>query len=461
MHPCAVGTTQGSLQVQHTGKAGATAGFGRITGLPFDLRFALRVGVAELHAGQLHGNVFALDLPFDIRRQLGEGNDRLFKKTRQCQCAVYHPDAGFAARLIEIEIDARTADAGCLPHRRQFQRTYQPFDLVLTGRFRRPRPDGRKPMDQPLGRMGQQRGAGGWLKGQAVGNLRQRGQIQPVRLELASCRDFPLGAEVHHADVAARPAQSVAGVKRQRLGGKVEAVGKNSPSQASPHRLQLKRLQLRAQGGTYLGQGHVRRTPHHLTPADVDPGAHCAMALAQIDAQIGVLPQLGQVNASKGRIELAFPILPSARVARQQWLLQQRLQTEALPPPYGRRRVQPHLVAPTPVAHHQFDLSQRQRGRGPQFVGPKNSAVTDGKFELRKKPVRRIVAGVAGIRKIQPCDRDLSIRSAPDIELRALYIQLFEAKAQRRAGRYGRQNAWQAQGFAALRVKQLDVRELE
>ena len=86
--------------------------------------------------------------------------------------------------------------------------------------------------------------------------------------------------------------QTVQGIERQCLGGKLEPIGKQTPTQASTHRLQRQGLEVAAQRHTHLRQGNIGRGAHHLSLADIDPGAKGTVALLQIDANLGIAPQL-------------------------------------------------------------------------------------------------------------------------------------------------------------------------
>ena len=229
--------------------------------------------------------------------------------------------------MIEVKINAGTANARCVLRGRslgrcdvervrgQLQLIDQALGRILAEGAHRSLPTGLDSFHQPLGGIRQQRRAGHRVNRQTVGNLRQGLQVQLVGLEFAACGNPALGSGVINRDITTWPVQAVTGVKCQRLGGKLKTVGRQAPAQAPADRQQFQRLQLRAQGDIDLRQGHVGRAACHLATADIDPGAQCALALAQIDADIGVAPQLGQVHPRKGGVELALPVSPMAAMA--------------------------------------------------------------------------------------------------------------------------------------------------
>ena len=76
----------------------------RITGLPFHLRVALGIGVAELQIGDLHGNARTRHRPLRIGRELRQRDQRVVKNAGQIQRAIVDQQLGFATSFGQIKI---------------------------------------------------------------------------------------------------------------------------------------------------------------------------------------------------------------------------------------------------------------------------------------------------------------------------------------------------------------------
>jgi hypothetical protein len=85
----------------------------------------------------------------------------------------------------------------------------------------------------------------------------------------------------------------------------------------------------------------------------------------------------------------------------------------------------------------------------------------NGEFELRKKPVSSLVLCATGFGKIKPGHINAAVFVASNVEFRAVNIELLKTKPHQRARRQCGQDARQVQGFSTLRIKQLDIGELE
>ena len=112
MHASAIDAAECGLQVQHARPTRSTRRQTRLTGLPFDLRLALRIGVAELQVRQLHRQSVTFELPAYIGRQLAQRQARLRPQARQLQGTVFHRHTGFAACLVDIEHNAGALNPG-------------------------------------------------------------------------------------------------------------------------------------------------------------------------------------------------------------------------------------------------------------------------------------------------------------------------------------------------------------
>ena len=101
-----------ALQIEHARKAGAASGRVGDAGVPLELRFPLRIGVAELQVGHLHRQALTLDLPLRSARELCKGYQRILEQARQFDGTVAHHKVRFAARLGQVEINCGIANSG-------------------------------------------------------------------------------------------------------------------------------------------------------------------------------------------------------------------------------------------------------------------------------------------------------------------------------------------------------------
>ena len=77
-------TGQAALQVQHAGKTCVLRhpASRRICRLPFQLQLALHIRIAKTQARHAELDVFAVDLPLNIARQLVQCNHRFIEDAR-------------------------------------------------------------------------------------------------------------------------------------------------------------------------------------------------------------------------------------------------------------------------------------------------------------------------------------------------------------------------------------------
>ena len=271
------------------------------------------------------------------------------------------------------------------------------FDLVAPLRIKRPLPCRLQGFDLALRRVGAQRVVGGLAQRQALGNTRQGGQIEAVGSQFAARWAGTCGGAVLQAQIAARPAQAVAGDKLQPVGRYLKAAGLSFATQAPLDACQFQRLQLLAQRSADLGQCDIGTAANHCATRHIDPSAHRAVALRHRHACIGgqVVAQLRSIDALEVGKQLPCPLLPIAAVGTEQRLTQFAHQRKALAPRRGRGGVDAQLVAPVAVAQQHIDIAKRQRRRTAQLVAPAQRATAHHHFGLVKQPV-----GGAGVARI-------------------------------------------------------------
>ena len=149
-------------------------------------------------------------------------------------------------------------------------------------------------------------------------------------------------------------------------------------------------------------------------------------------------------------------------MGRQQRLAQLRRQRETRAPFVVGRGIEPYLVAPAFVAHHEVEVFQRQRRRLAQFIGPAQLAAADRDLGLREQPVGRgVVLAFAGRGQGQSCNPQLARAVAPRLEQRRVDKKLLHAQAQQRARRHRHHHAGQFQRGLAVGALQRDLAEFD
>ena len=452
------------------GDAGAGAGF------PAGIELALRVAVGEARVLHLHadlrrvvGSRAGIDLPAQVGGEALERHHRLLEYAGQVDRAVGHGQARMAAALGRVELQVRIAqpgpaDAARLVGRARAQRQpAQPrLDLVVGRRVERPVPAQREVVHHALRRE---------LRQQAPHRVAQRNpgrdgghqaEIDALGAEAAAAGRLAaalLPAQVH---VAGRPAHAVAGAKAEpahadRAAGRIVL-----RHDAALDLLEAERLDVACQPQRHRAQRQVDGGAVRFAVADLDPGAQRAVAFGQLERQLDMPAQLAHVGARQVGVDLAAPAPPVAG-ARQQRLRHARHQTEAITPGRVGGRRQAQLMAAQAVAHHQFDLAQRQRRRLAQLVGPAQGRAANHPLALLEEPVAgRSVVGPGGA-EVEPRDVDATLRIAPRLELGAVDIELREAQfeGQQRARRERGDDARQGQCRTLLRVVNDDVAQLD
>jgi hypothetical protein len=302
---------------------------------------------------------------------------------------------------------------------------------------------------------------GGLAERQPVGDERQRGQVEPVGAQGAVLGHAALVGRVLQPQVAAGPAQALAGVELQRGGRELERFLGQQPREPAGDGAQHQRLQVLAERDVDLVQAQVGRAAHDLAVVHVGPQAQRAVALADARVERHVLPEPGHVDVGQVGVELAVPGLPLAGADGQQRLAELAAQREALAPAGRRRGVQPQAVAPAAVARDEAHVGEQQGFGLALLVGPAHGAAFDDQLALREKPV-----GAAGFSArfgvhVQTSHMEFSLSVAAHLELRTLDVELLEVEPPQRARRHAGHHAHEAQRLALACVLQHDVAQFE
>ena len=191
--------------------------------------------------------------------------------------------------------------------RRQRQLLHRAFDLVAGQSLPGALPAGLHLLHLSGGRVGQQAGAHGLVKWQAVDNLRHSRQIEFVGLGLATRRGLAARRQVTHTHIAARPVQAVAGIELQVLSEKIKALIELAATQPTCDGFEFQRLEAGLESDTDLGQRHISHHTADLTPVHIDPGIECAIALGEVNTQIHITAQCRQIHPGVGGVNLALP----------------------------------------------------------------------------------------------------------------------------------------------------------
>ena len=389
-----------------------------------------------------------------------------------------------AAGLIEADVQvgtapARPTDATGLGRRRgsNGQAADLGLGLVAAGRVQRTVPACRQAAHRALGVELVQQIAQAPADRQALSEVGQRRQVQPVGAELAARHRVHLGDVgqrhgLHLAPLRGQPAGgpglAVAGGEGQALHRQSHA-GRRPVGHKTPAQLQKGQwLEIARQAHRHVLHRGVQRQRLRQGLVPVDPGAQRGLAVLQIHRQIDLLAQAVHIDLRQVGIERAFPALPVAG-PRQQRAACQRPQREALAPIGRRRGVQAELMLPPGIAHHQQHIPQLQRRRAAQLVHPAQHAAPDHELMLLEQPVgrRAAVHRSAGFGRpaaqVQPGHMPAAAGVAPHLQPRILDQQLRKAQAQRqqRRHRQRRRHAWQAQGLAAPAVAQHHIVQRE
>ncbi|MDT4823803.1 hypothetical protein FQZ97_570420 [compost metagenome] len=484
-HAGAVGARELALQVEHAGVLRAAARGGRVAGAPVGLGLALGVGVGEAQLRHLHLHGAVVELPLQLGREPVDGDHRVFEHAGEFERALGHGQRGGAAGVAGVEVERGAAEAGGAGvharrrggragrrrgalgggGRRRLRGHAQAADpalgLVARDRVGRALPVHVDALDQAARRIGAQHAVRGLAQRQAVGDERQRREVEPVGLQRAVLGRAALGRRVLQPQVAAGPAQAVDGVELQGGGRELEGVRVHLPRQPAGDGAQHQRLQPLAERGVDAVQAQVGRAADDAPVVHVGPQAQRAVAFADARVERDVLAQARDVDVGQVGIELAVPGLPVAAADRQQRLAELAAQREALAPAGRRRGIQPQAVAARAVAGHEAHVGQQQRFGAALLVGPAHGAAFDDELALREKPVGGAgFSGRVGLH-VQSSHMEFSLSVAAHVELRALDIELLEIQAPERARRHARHHPHEAKGLALVCVLQHHVAQFE
>ena len=170
--------------------------------------------------------------------------------------------------------------------RRRARRHTQPghlaFGAVGGGRIQRPLPAGLQRLHQTTRCEQRDLGADCGRQRQAAGNLRQRGQVQPVGLEIGLGRLAAPAVGVLQGQVAAGPLQAVRHGEAQGLRAELETVRALHTANTPGHLGKGQRVQLGTQPDSHILQRHIGGAPGHASFADVGPAAQHTVAALKI-----------------------------------------------------------------------------------------------------------------------------------------------------------------------------------
>jgi hypothetical protein len=494
VHPGAVGAAEVGFDVEQPGKARGRRAGGRIGGLPAHPGRAVGIGALQADLVQVDLDAFALQAPAGGRLQPAHRDQRVLEDVGQLDMPVGDQHLGAAPVLIEFEVDTgtghtrpsgqgvepggghaaagRTAQAQGLHHAtgtetplaKGFER-----GLGVVGL-----PGGIKVGDLAFGLQAVQPAVGGRPQRQAGGHLTERAQVDAFGPQHRRGGAFATGNRMTDAQHPARPDVSVTGSETQVIAAEAETVGVPVGSQATLQTHQVQLGQIGTQPGPQVLQVQLGGDRTDLAALHVGPGLHAALAGEHLDVPLGqvdVATQPTHVDAGKLGVQLAAPVVPwpgrpvgGVRHQIEQGLAQAGAQAEALAP-FGRRcGVQPHLVLPAAVAHHQIQLPQRQRsvGLGPQLVGPAHGALADDELGLVEEPVARLASAVVvAAADVQPGHFDPALGGAPHVEDRRVDDDLFDTQPPQRGHGHRHVDLRQQQGFLAPRVEQAHVAQCD
>ena len=502
-HPVGLQLVELAAQRQHPRQPAALAEAAARPGVPLGLQAAAAVGIVEAHAAErqlnarlgIAGGAAAaglghgrsdrggrrrLDAPLQLGGEPGHRHRGLLEHARQLDRAVGQPQLGLAAGLggLQAQVGAAPAgpaDATGLGRRRCGDR--QAADLgpraVGAGRVQRPVPAGGQAAHGALGVELVEQRAQALADRQALGQIGQRGQVQPVGAELAAGHRVA-GAHLGQAhglllaparrQLAGQPALAVTGGEGQPVDGQGHAAGRALGHEAPAQLLKCQRLQGRRQAHRDVAHRGLQRQRQRQRLVPVDPGPQRGLAMLQADRQVHMLAQAVDIHLGQVGIQRALPALPVAG-PRQQRAARQRAQRETLAPAGRRGGVQAELMPAPGVAHHQQHVVELQRRSTTQLVHPAQHAAADHQLVLLEQPVgrsaaihRRIARGLGQV-DIQPGHMPAALGVAPHLQARVLDQQLLEAQAQRQQGRHRqrRRHLRQAQCLAPTRIAQHHV----
>ena len=341
VNPGAVSAAQAALQVQQTQRDLLQPGrLGRFTrrckgrsrcGTPAGLGSALRIGTGKPDIAQL-GVDFAVRLgPLRVHGQQVQGNVGVFKNTRQVQRTVDDFDRGLTARVGDVKLNRCPAEAGPARCRTQVligngarhrpstckRRQLEPRDST----FRRKTDGcvgGALPPDihrlhLALGRIGLDLGTRVGTQGHPSGDLCQRGQIQPVGLELCALLGGPNRIGVGDAEISARPAQALCRVKAQAFGMELKTSTQLAAAKPAFDGGQRQRFEGLAELDVHRRQRHICGATGDLPTVHIRPSPQASTAGCDRHAeavQADVLVDAGHIDTPEVGVQLTRPVSP-------------------------------------------------------------------------------------------------------------------------------------------------------
>ena len=436
VHARTVGAAERALQIQHARKERVT-GTLHLVGLPARLEAAGGVGVLQLEFVDVELDVLALHAPARLRRQLRERDARLLEHAGKLQRAILDRQAGVAAAGHGLELQRRALDAG-----NAFDRTAVPawrrrpgadrqagqprLHAPVARRVQRAVPARHDAVDPALDRVrAQLLVQPGWQR-QPAGDLGQRRQVEPVAAQLAAA----LAVTVVQREIAARPDQAVGIDELQVAGVELHRAGLVAPAEPAADGAEGQRRQLGPEARRHLVQRQVGGGADQRALAHLGPAAQRALAGVQVDVPIGlqidVLAQPRHVDPGQIGEQLAVPLAPMAGMAREHRLPELPDQGEAPTPARRRRSVEPQLVAPAAIAHHQLHVMQADRRRTAPLVDPVDAAAAHQELGLREEPVGHagITRGIA--RQVDAGHQQAAVGAAAHFQLGLVDHQLLQ-----------------------------------
>ena len=333
-------------------------------GAPAGAEFPLRVAVGKSCVPDLDRDVRRVDLPLQLGGQSVQRQQRVFEHPRQLDRAADQVQLGRATVLVRAECRAGIAQAraahgigfgGCA--RGQRQTAERSLDLVAHRCVERAVPlqahVAQYALRFQLGQQPAQRIA----QRQAGRHTRHQAEIQPLRAEVAAGRGLAGALAERHAQVAAAPAQAVAGEEPEALQRQRQALLGALTGDPPFKLLERQRRHVGSQPQRHRAQRHVDRGAARLAIAHLEPATQRPDAFAQLEGQRHVAAQFAQIRPRQLGVDAAAPAFPVTR-PRQQRAGEAATQRETVAPIGRRGRVEPYLVRAQAIAQDQLHVGK-------------------------------------------------------------------------------------------------------
>ena len=108
----------------------------------------------------------------------------------------------------------------------------------------------------------------------------------------------------------------------------------------------------------HVREQDVRRHPDQLGTLHIHPGTQTALAPANVHPKVEIGSKVAPVQAIKGRVPLALPVLPAPGMQRQKGLLKNALHAQALAPVRWRVGVHAQGMREMAVAQDQVHIGE-------------------------------------------------------------------------------------------------------